>query len=1090
MKTNDKNKNSKSNEEKDGNPQKFKHFQSDTERESYIKQQQQNKEYKELLKTRIRSQIIENNYLQLFELHPHPLLKINSEGKILGVNDKALQLLQQNKENLVGKTLSELDFIISPTRLTPFLTSLFQTRSQVSIPVELNFNFTPNSYLLEKLLIEKGVDRADQCIVTIKPFPVTSQPSEFKLPEKNEKFNQENKFQILSNHLPALIWTTDINKKINYINQQWINYTGKKSDLRGDGWFNYIHPKDQPKIKAFFDNHSCTVKLEEELQLKRYDGEYRYFYIIIVPSFSKTEKKFLGYIGTCVDINDRKEIENALRDKESQYRLIAENMLDMVCVQDINGIYHYVSPSAKEVLGYSPEELIGTNVSHLIHPDDIERVLQAKNNLISGKAQEKIICRKKRKDGGYKWFETISKPVFDQQKKFIHFHTSSRDITTRKQTEQALFENERKFRLIAENMQDFVHLINPEGEFCYVSPSVKELLGYEPNELNGKQIFSIIHPQEKDFATKCIHKSISASTEMRISLRFKKKTGQYVWYESLSKPVIDEEGNIKGLQTSSRDISIRKKAVTQLRESEERYRLIAENMRDLITLHNPDGSFKYVSPSVKELLGYTPEEMLGKLPTDFSNENDIQLLKKALISGLKRTSKSPIEYRMKKKNGEEVWLETLIQPSISYTERVSEIQAVSRDITERKMVREALRNAYDQLELKVQERTSALANANQRLQRKIKEHQRLEQKYLREKEISNFTINSLPGLFYIVDQEGKLIRWNKNLEKVTEYSSEEIIQMNAISFFQEQDRPFILRNIKQVLVFGQHNCEGGLKTKSGNIIPYFFSGFFMSIDAHQYVIGIGMDISERKKAEEAVKSQANQLQIQNENQNKFFSIIAHDLRSPFTGLIGFSHFLSERIEMLSQDEIKAYAANINMLANKFQKLVTNLLKWASIQLGTIDFQPTKVELNNAINDNIHLLQSNAETKGVGLFNEVEPGLFVKADENMLQSILQNLISNAIKFTRKGDTISISATPQNNTIEISVTDTGIGMSSEIQKTIFDINTKHTTKGTANETGTGLGLILCKEFVEKQGGNIWVESQPGKGSSFKFILPKYN
>jgi signal transduction histidine kinase/ligand-binding sensor domain-containing protein len=229
------------------------------------------------------------------------------------------------------------------------------------------------------------------------------------------------------------------------------------------------------------------------------------------------------------------------------------------------------------------------------------------------------------------------------------------------------------------------------------------------------------------------------------------------------------------------------------------------------------------------------------------------------------------------------------------------------------------------------------------------------------------------------------------------------------------------------------------------------------------------------------------LAILNSTKDRFFSIIAHDLRNPFHSVSGLSEILLSDHTKFSSEKIERFLSLIHTSSISGNNLLENLLQWSRSQTGRIVFKPGNITLANIIEENLNLLEGELVRKNISIKSTVEADIKVLADENMVNTIFRNLISNAIKFTYKNGRINISAQKHAQFIEVSVKDSGIGISEKTKNLLFRIDTNVSTKGTSNETGTGLGLILCHEFVEKHGGRIWVESEEGKGSIFKFTLP---
>jgi signal transduction histidine kinase/DNA-binding response OmpR family regulator len=225
----------------------------------------------------------------------------------------------------------------------------------------------------------------------------------------------------------------------------------------------------------------------------------------------------------------------------------------------------------------------------------------------------------------------------------------------------------------------------------------------------------------------------------------------------------------------------------------------------------------------------------------------------------------------------------------------------------------------------------------------------------------------------------------------------------------------------------------------------------------------------------------------NASKDKFFSIVAHDLRGPFNPLLGIAQLLTHQAQSLSPQEVQEMASGIYRSARNIYDLLENLLHWSRLQRGRIEQEPARLHLQQLVAQNIKLLAENAANKGITLSNHVGDGLFIYADERMMDTVIRNLIANALKFTPTGGRVTISVQPNEQGLaEIAVADTGVGMSRADQAKLFRLDVTHTRQGTAQETGTGLGLIICQEMVERAGGRIWVESELGQGTTVKFTV----
>jgi signal transduction histidine kinase len=227
----------------------------------------------------------------------------------------------------------------------------------------------------------------------------------------------------------------------------------------------------------------------------------------------------------------------------------------------------------------------------------------------------------------------------------------------------------------------------------------------------------------------------------------------------------------------------------------------------------------------------------------------------------------------------------------------------------------------------------------------------------------------------------------------------------------------------------------------------------------------------------------------NDSKNKLFSIIAHDLKAPLNSFKGFSGLLSSNINALSKEEIEVLVKGMHKSFHNVNTLLDNLLNWSRSQMNMFNFRAETFDIDVLVTENVNLLEKAAQDKDISLAKSISPDTYAVMDINAFNVVLRNLISNAVKFTPRGGQVEIRTSRPGAFIRVEVADTGIGMSEEACRRLFRVDSTSTTLGTANERGTGLGLILCKEFVEKSGGVIGVESVKGKGSTFYFTIPAY-
>lgn len=390
-----------------------------------------------------------------------------------------------------------------------------------------------------------------------------------------------------------------------------------------------------------------------------------------------------------------------------------------------------------------------------------------------------------------------------------------------------------------------------------------------------------------------------------------------------------------------------------------------------------------------------------------------------------------------------------------------------------------------------------------------------------ESKFRNIASSARDAIFFI-DNSGAVSFWNDAAVKIIGYTKQEVLGRELYKLLaEEKNQSYYKEGFSDFKFNGKGSFVGRIieievKDKEGKVFPVELSLSTFQLKGRWFASGIMRDVSHRKNTENEMERLIEEIQISrqviqqhandlislnqqlaesevqlkelNANKDKFFSIIAHDLKGPFQGLLGYSEMLARDIENLSKDEIKEFASDFHTSAQHLFKLLENLLQWSRVQRGVIDHNPYSTNIKELVMLNIDLLSGNANQKGIELKLEMDDNIVIFADVNMINTIVRNLISNAIKFTPSGGTITVKAEHLNEKEAlVSVSDTGIGISKEDREKIFQIDVHHTTVGTNNEQGTGLGLILCKELVEKNHGEINVESKVGYGTTFKFTVP---
>ncbi|MDA3954095.1 MAG: PAS domain-containing sensor histidine kinase [Bacteroidales bacterium] len=473
---------------------------------------------------------------------------------------------------------------------------------------------------------------------------------------------------------------------------------------------------------------------------------------------------------------------------------------------------------------------------------------------------------------------------------------------------------------------------------------------------------------------------------------------------------------------------------------------------EIILELDEDLNIKFLNQSCEIFLGFPKNKLLNKklVIEDFVVSEDIPRIKENITKIFQGTQISGNSYKIFNKNNELFTVEIYNNP-VKKNGKVVGIRVIIIDVTEKEKKR---------LEISSRE------------------------KHFRQ------IFQNLPLPYQTLDKNGIILDVNPSWIESMKYSRDEIIGKNFTTLLTEKDQITFKENLTNFNT-NDEICknEFDLIKKNGTKIHVNFQGKVEYSNNFQ-IQGfhcVFTDITLQRKSEQKLIESELRLRELNATKDKFFSIIAHDLKNPFNDLIGFTQLLSMNIDKYDKSKIEQFINIIHQSSELAYNLLENLLDWSRSQTGTLNFEPEKISINNLINESIELLDSMAGNKNIQIYSEFESEFYAYADKNMVRTIIRNLISNAIKYTNQGGHINIVCSINNKKCKISVIDNGIGISAENISKIFKIDESYTTSGTEREKGTGLGLILCKEFIEKNNGKFYVNSTLEKGSTFTFTLP---
>lgn len=499
------------------------------------------------------------------------------------------------------------------------------------------------------------------------------------------------------------------------------------------------------------------------------------------------------------------------------------------------------------------------------------------------------------------------------------------------------------------------------------------------------------------------------------------------------------------------------------------YQKLIQNSTDLTIIIDKEGLISFVSPVIEKILGFKRYEITGENIFGYIPSGDHKKLIEVINA--KTEIKNPVELRFRNKSEKYIWMEAKISDCLN-DELIGGFIVNARDISDRKLTQST---------------------------------------YKEEKSIFQAVLQNAPDAFVLFNSEGEISFLNCAFTKMTGFSFTKLSNINDWVKFaipekyssegitkalggKNKHRTIKIRRLDETIVDVEydiielHNADLLLTLK--DITKYKKSQIALSnsldlLTANKFILENRnaqlAELNERLVASEKRLSESNL------SKDKFFSIIAHDLRSPFNSLLGMTSLLISEYDFLEKEEVLRFLNDIKTSSQNIFRLLENLLSWAKLNSGMIEFNPSNVDLFEISSRVKGTLNYNAKHKNINLVNRIKKNQLVVADEQMLQSVFQNLLSNSIKFTENGGEVVIDSDFTGDNYTIIVKDTGIGINEEDLENLFRIDVNSSKRGTHNESGSGIGLILCKEFIEKNGGTLAVKSEVGEGTIFNFTIP---
>lgn len=741
-----------------------------------------------------------------------------------------------------------------------------------------------------------------------------------------------------------------------------------------------------------------------------------------------------------------------------------------VVTDDVGNPVDYIFLDAnqafEELTGLKVQEILGKTVTQVM-----PEIKDSAFNWISYYGQVGLT-------GHVREFEQFSNPlqrwfkvqVYSPEKGF--FSTIFIDITKEKNVNEEL-ENFFDVNL------DLLCIADTDGSFIKVNKEWERVLGFSTEELQNHKFLEFIHPDDREITLQAVAQLKAQNEVLNFINRYRTKDGTYRHIEWRSHP----KGNL--IYAAARDITnqVVKEQLIGIRvdlmdyAKDHSLEALLQKAIDSICnlLDSPIGFFHFVNPDQKTISlqqwSTATKEVFCKAPgkgMHYSIDEagvwvDCIREKKPVI----HNSYNLLPHKKGLPEGHAKVERELVVPVIR-DDKIVAILGVGNKVED---YTESDANLVDF----VADVTWEIVEGKRKEEQLVKLSQAVEQS---------------PASIVITDLKGRIEYVNPKFTTVTGYSLKEVIGQNPRILKSGATSSEVYKQLWETIKDGKE-WRGEFQNVKKNGDRYWEFATISPVINEQglvtHYIAVKEDITERKKSEDALRRSESQLKELNSTKDKFFSIIGHDIKGVFSSVLVISELLVQRVQENNMEDLDQYSHMLNDVAKNGYALLENLLSWSRIQTGRLKYSPTDFLIVDVIRNVVELYKLNIDEKKIAINIEVNESAIVRADRFMLETILRNLISNAIKFTNPGGSINILAHQVEGVLRVSISDSGIGISAEDIPKLFRIETSYTTQGTNREMGTGLGLILCKEFVTRHKGDIWVESELGKGTTIHFTLP---
>ena len=889
-----------------------------------------------------------------------------------------------------------------------------------------------------------------------------------------------------------------------------------------------IYYKPEQSTALFDVNNSFEIEVRYAREQLGIFGIIGVKFPAHIPKY-KSMADVISQMGGLAISNARKYTElektkQALSLSEEHFRGIFEQApMGIALINSLTGQINDLNNRFAEIAGRTREEMCTLYWMQITHPDDIPEDTYNMSRLNAGEIDRyKMDKRYIKPNGEIVWASKTVEPV---KVEYIEepFHLCMiEDITERKLLEDHIFQSERLFKAIMLQSPSAIELYNLDGLQINVNRAYEELWGFPASRTVNK--FNILESEEVkltglyEYVMRAYNGEAVQVPEYQFDSTGKteaKGKGRTRWLSTRIYPLKDKNNKVWNIIITHEDVTSKRAAEEVLAVNAQKFKNLSESGIEMLKLETPHEIYKYITESFHQQY---PESVILFLDVDESELFSSLRIVKGISDSLFQKAMKLIGYNILSKKFKHIPRHHTLFKSGKLQIFEGGLAGFSGSefppITAKaigKML--GIRQIYT-IGINKDEKLFATIHFFNRGSNPIADSEYIESfvqqaAIVIERKLLEDLLKTSEERYRMIAENTSDVIWSLNIDtlkfnyispsivNITGYTADETMSMLLPETLEEKSASFVMSELPKRLADYKNGIQIAktetheLQQLCKNGAPVWIEITIMFKTDQQgqinELLGVTRNIDERKRAEIEIRKKNKKLQKVNQEKDKFFSIISHDLRSPFASIVSLLGLLAENSYNYSPDEINNFALSAHKTAQSTYNLLENLLEWSRMQRGIMPFNPETIVFHDFIKTCDFSTFELARNKEVEIIIDYPEDLSVKADSNMLHSIIRNLLTNAIKYTEKGGKVSVKAeATTEKSILFTIKDTGIGMPDHIIKNLFKVDKNTSRPGTNNEPSSGLGLLLCKEFVEKHDGKIWVESKESEGSTFFFSI----